>query len=96
MKRAKKPKLELLVDATGCPLTQTEIGIVVEKNVPIPKQKSGVVRYGFGLLKVGDSILFANEFRGVLATAASYYAKRNNIRLALRKVEGGIRVWRIA
>lgn len=28
-------------------------------------------------------------------TAASYYARRKGIKLATRKIEGGIRIWRI-
>jgi hypothetical protein len=57
--------------------------------------------YPFGKLNVGDSFLIpeTSNIRNRadrVKSAACYFGKRNNVKLATRVVEGGIRVWRTA
>lgn len=80
----------------------------IEKDIPVPKRDANS-KYGFSRLEVGDSIFVPDSDITIrkypvgktyhrtinVQTAASYYASRKHIRLVTRKVEGGIRIWRI-
>jgi hypothetical protein len=70
--------------------------LAVETGIPIPRSASGPKGlYPWRDLKVGDSFFIPNckeSVRGSLSQGA----KRFNIKIATRTVEGGVRVWRIA
>ena len=77
----------------------------IEKSVPMPSHRMGAYsHYPLGAMKVGDSFFIpfvGNEdekfgLRQRAASAASYYGKRHQSKFACRKVDGGVRVWRIA
>jgi len=69
---------------------------VIEKGVPIPTTATARAKYPFPKMEVGDSFLIATELQNRVAQAAFHYGKRNNVKLTLRKVADGVRVWRIA
>lgn len=65
----------------------------IERGIPIPPK--GGERTGLTAtlraLDVGDSFLIANEKERLRAL---HFASRAGVKIATRKVEGGIRVWR--
>lgn len=83
--------------------------IKIEKSVPMPPQNhrgaTGAKNfYPFDRMEVGDSFAIPNGFIGPtgrrvtqhsLSSAAYKYGKDHNKQYAIRKVDGGIRVWRV-
>lgn len=70
----------------------------IEKNIPIPTSDFGKGRpriYPLGDMDVGDSF-FTTSARNKVASAVSYYGLRNGKKFAVRTVDGGVRVWRVA
>jgi hypothetical protein len=70
--------------------------------VPIPEENrgggSGVEKYPFSKLEVGDSILFNPEPAGSgsrPAVAARTRAVRTDMKFTCRKEGTGVRIWRI-
>lgn len=73
----------------------------IEKGVPLPEKKFGN-KYPFAQMEVGDSVLIpfeveggavrAQDLRARLSPSISRLAPR---KFATRRVEGGIRVWRL-
>jgi len=69
---------------------------VIEKGVPVAPPGNSI--YPFGELDVGDSFLLptgagnASAFR----RSASLWAARHGAKVTIRKVDGGVRVWRTA
>ena len=77
---------------------------VIEKGIPVPPSLRGK-RYPFNEMEIGDSILIPcggesvnfERFRNRVTAYMSGARKENKeLKLVSRKVEGGIRVWRIA
>jgi hypothetical protein len=71
----------------------------IEKNIKIPEETSGAM-YPLHELEVGDSFFVPMSEDGRsgrrLQTAASGYMRRHpGIKLIVRTVEGGTRVWRV-
>jgi len=66
---------------------------VIEKNIPLPKDKRRPSRYPWAELQAGDSVLIA-PFHARVYRAASLYAKRNGLKFICRTEGDGIRVWR--
>lgn len=70
----------------------------IEKGIPIPKRGSILSKgkYDFlALMDVGDSILIVDN--GEIKNFRSHahrYAEMAGVKVATRKVEGGLRVWR--
>lgn len=72
----------------------------IEKNIPLPAARcaaNGGSRYPFAEMGVGDSIFVeGQDTTGPVAAAARVYAHRvKTKRFSARKVEGGVRIWRI-
>lgn len=73
----------------------------IEKNVPLgPRSRSGGSSYPFAEMEVGDSFFIpvqrdVQKFRNGLSQSLSYQRLRYQRKFATRKVEGGIRVWRV-
>lgn len=75
---------------------------VIEKNVSMPEAQSGKTRkYPFLDMDVGDSFFAATETSedqrklGMrIKNAASYIEKKHAMKFSIRKVEGGVRIWR--
>ena len=69
----------------------------IESGVPIP-DGSGVKRYRFEDMEVGDSMFFTEQRLIESAQTCAYdWALRHNesFKVSRRKVEGGWRLWRI-
>ncbi len=77
--------------------------IEIEKNVPVvaPWKTPGVRKCPFGQMKKGDSFFITDDGRGLeklqasLSGSARVYGKRKNTKYVTRRIDGGIRVWRI-
>lgn len=81
----------------------------IESNIPIPEAQRGRIRkkYPFQEMQVGDSFLVpvtdvegkwnASKMNNRITSAARQYQQQNNplFRVICRKVEGGVRCWRI-
>lgn len=72
----------------------------VEKNIPIPKMKTGPGRssiYPWEELEVGDSFFVPGKTPKQMSGLASSRSKRGDgVKFKTRSVEGGCRVWRVA
>jgi DNA helicase TIP49 (TBP-interacting protein) len=71
----------------------------IDKNVPLAKPRApwGALSKLFAQMEVGDSILIAGEdHSGKTAVAARIYFADHGMKSSARRVEGGIRVWRVA
>lgn len=71
----------------------------IEKNIPIPTGKA--TKYPWAEMEVGDSFLFECEYSNSKQTNlhcnAIGWSKRNRIesKYVTKKVDGGVRIWRI-
>lgn len=75
----------------------------IEKGVPLLGKGSGTpyAKWPFREMEVGDSFLCPipatdKAACGRLSSAVSWWGTRHKQKFATRKVEGGVRVWRIA
>lgn len=73
----------------------------IEKNipVPVPLQRQQRRTYPYADMEVGDSVLFPHEGASKDCVEAAYarkFGQRHGKRFVTCKVEGGVRVWRIA
>ena len=68
----------------------------IEKDVPLPsKGKDGrATKYRFAEMQVGDSLFDPKGGKG-LRNAACQWARKNGVKFTSRKMDGGVRVWRI-
>lgn len=69
----------------------------IEKNVPMPQHRDVVV-YPYKDMEVGDSFVVKGDGRYLLATVCNRngkYGKKLGMRFTAKKVEGGVRVWRV-
>lgn len=67
---------------------------VIQKNVPIApsRRKPRMSRYSFiKEMEIGDSVLVNEKQASAIYSAAKYFG----IKTTRRKVEGGVRVWRV-
>lgn len=73
---------------------------IIEKDVVMPPRKQSGGRhanYPFFEMAIGDSFLASEKKQQMKAALAAYtFGRKNNMRFATRKVEGGLRIWRIA
>ena len=72
----------------------------IEKGVPLPKKGSHSkgTKYPFAKMAIGDSVFFANEPAGansLPAIGARMYAKASSKKFVSRKMDGGVRIWRM-
>lgn len=77
---------------------------IIEEDVPMPKRQGGRTgsKYPFALLEPGQSFMVSDETDkeanvGTLRSALGAFNKRNpdSGKFSVRKVEGGVRVWRV-
>lgn len=79
--------------------------IAIDKGVPLPRPSRGgrQKKYPFDAMQVGDSLFMPADpqrveiVRTIVFLCAKRYAKKHapRWRFTSRKVEGGIRIWRI-
>lgn len=77
----------------GCAVTKHDFAI--EKNIPVPDWRVRA-RYPFKDMQVGDSFLIPQGDRKKVYPAASAAGARHGKKFAVRKVDDGVRVWRVA
>ena len=68
--------------------------VKIEKNVPM----GPATKYPFKDMKVGDSLLDTVDGpsnKSLLRAAALTWGRVNGVKFSARRVEGGVRVWRI-
>lgn len=63
----------------------------IEKGVPIPTPVGKKKRYHFESMEIGDSVFLA----GKTQATTSHAAKKTGFKFTVRRMDGGIRVWRI-
>lgn len=69
----------------------------VEKNVPMPEERATRTLYPFRNMEVGDSFLVPQGApQRVNAAVYQENKKRDGVKYTQRKVEGGVRVWRMS
>lgn len=64
----------------------------IEKNIPIPASRS---KYPFNKMEIGESVFFEYVFGLKARSAADSYGRAHKKRFVSRKVESGLRVWRV-
>lgn len=69
--------------------------IKIDKGMPMPKSKSEK-KYPFREMEIGDSFFEEEVNRRLLASYASELGKKIGMKFSIRRVDGGIRVWRTA
>ena len=72
--------------------------LIIEKNITIPEAKGGrVFRSKFSDMEVGDSVFALGKEGRRQSTAASHWGRGQTPprKFTQRKIDGGIRVWRI-
>lgn len=70
-------------------------GIKIEKGVPMPELKMAPITATLKSLKVGDSFMWPGGLKNPTQRAHAT-ARYMGLKVATRKVDGGVRVWRIA
>ena len=69
----------------------------IEKNVPIPPRRGRRSKYPVANLKPGESFLVPNgTFKKAQSVVSTLYAaaKRNGVKVSVRVMDEGVRVWR--
>jgi len=82
-----KPKLTVVSDE-----------IKIERGIPMPAKRNGLPKYPWRELEVGDSFFFATDSTPEIANLralASTSSRRMDRKFMARKVDGGIRIWRV-
>lgn len=73
--------------------------IKIETDIPVPMNAGTCgpnTVYPLKEMSVGDSFFVANKRSIVVASAVWHHGKRYGKKFCTRKVDGGVRVWRIA
>lgn len=69
----------------------------IEKGVPLDNSGRGRKRkYPFDQLEVDDSILITDAKAKSMSSLASNFSRKNGVKLKVRSVDDGVRVWRVA
>jgi hypothetical protein len=63
----------------------------IETGIPVPAAR---LKYPWDELDIEESFFVRDGNAGTISTSARNYAKKNGVRFVVRKVEGGVRVWR--
>jgi hypothetical protein len=74
--------------------------IKIEKGIPVPERSN--IKYPWGRMEVGDSFFVKCEYSKIKhhsVNGSMYYWKKRNKKddwkFTVRRVDGGIRAWRI-
>lgn len=65
---------------------------MIESNITYPTTR----HTRFHSMKVGDSFPITEDERERYQGLAGYYRRKHGMKFSIRKVEGGIRMWRTA
>lgn len=66
--------------------------VTVDKGIPIPQPRR---KYPWKKMKVGDSFFVPNDCTANVAGGAGWAGLKYNMRFVCRKMDGGVRVWRV-
>ena len=66
---------------------------IIEKDRPISGRRT---RYPFGAMEVGDSFFVPETAAKLVRSAATKFGQRRDRQFLTRRVDGGLRVWRIS
>lgn len=73
---------------------------VIEKDIPLPVSRAvGRPRgskYPVVHMQVGDSFVVPGRSQKQVSAAVRTEAKKHGVKLSTRKLDGGVRVWRVA
>ena len=72
--------------------------IKINKGVKMPPRGYGIgapPKYPWLKMKIGDSFLVVGKLQKSMGTQATMTGKRHNRKFTTRKVDGGVRVWRV-
>lgn len=67
----------------------------IEKGIPIPPKRKGGVPGLWASMEVGDSVLLEGASQNQATGRFAPTAKRKGWKFITRKVDGGVRVWRV-
>lgn len=71
----------------------------IESNIPVPSDVRSVScrnAYGFGVMRIGDSMFFDGEnTKSKQMTAARIYGIYHGWKFTGRTIDGGLRIWRV-
>lgn len=71
--------------------------IEIDKGIQVPMKRRGrKAKNPFHKMEVGDSFLFETKNRTSASSMAGRAGRKLGIKLAVRKTEQGLRVWRVA
>lgn len=69
----------------------------IEKGIPLPTQRANGLSAAFRTMHVGDSVFLAGKASSSnVSPLYGYVARLTKRKFSARKVDGGVRVWRIA
>jgi hypothetical protein len=72
----------------------------IEKNIPVPGKATGSrtspLRVAVLTMECGDSVLVMGKKTNEVSARLSYLQKFSGRKFTSRKVEGGVRVWRVS
>ena len=70
--------------------------IKIEKGVPLPSEPARRDPYPFDQMEIGDSFFVAcTPGNRSVAVQASKFSKKSGRTFTVRRVEGGVRAWRL-
>lgn len=68
----------------------------IDKGIPLPPGAEPQRRYPFHEMERGDSVFFKGvNLQSAPCVAARRHGKTHSKEFACRKVEGGVRIWRV-
>ena len=73
----------------------SELSYKIEKGIPAPDRWS-TAKYPFLTMEVGDSFFVSGDQSSKLSAAACQCRRRSGMVFMVRKMDGGVRCWRIA
>lgn len=68
---------------------------VIDKGIPIPKERPAALKYPFDKMRVGDSFSVPALDRNLVSSAAYHYGRRHGMSFTVRTSSKEQRVWRI-
>lgn len=68
----------------------------IDKGIPLPPSPRYQGKHPWSRLEIGDSMLLVDVSDSGARSMAHKQARIHNIKLEVRRVDGGVRVWRTA
>lgn len=87
------PPMEKTISGMLGVLWEVFMDVVIEDGVPLPGRRTERKDYPHGRMEVGQSFLSQRDYASESALAYRM-GKLHGMKFSVRKVEGGVRVWR--